>query len=198
VSRTRSLLDRWLDAYNAQDVATLCEIADPAIEIVPIEPALTASPGTVYRGHAGVRSLIEHSSGHFTQLHLEYTNVEEFGNILLVPLRIKLALNGDEPFYVHTAVVYETNGERLLRIETFPDIQAAHAAIARSAGRLSAREIEIVRLLAHGRTANQAADELVLSPHTVRTHIRNAKEKVGARTTAQLVAIAMRTGAVRD
>ena len=58
--------------------------------------------------------------------------------------------------------------------------------------RLSQREREITRLLAQGLSGERIARELFLSPETVRTHIRNAMEHVGARTRAHLVAIALR------
>ena len=56
---------------------------------------------------------------------------------------------------------------------------------------LSAREREVVRLVALGRTGPEMADELGIAHDTVRTHVRNAMEKVGARSRAHLVAKAM-------
>lgn len=59
-------------------------------------------------------------------------------------------------------------------------------------GGLTRREREVVELLAEGRDGTQIAERLVLSPETVRTHIRNAMERVGAHTRAHLIAIAIR------
>ncbi len=56
----------------------------------------------------------------------------------------------------------------------------------------TAREIEVLTLLAAGATDGQIATELELSPATVQTHVRNAKAKLGARTRAQAVAMALR------
>jgi DNA-binding CsgD family transcriptional regulator len=61
---------------------------------------------------------------------------------------------------------------------------------------LSPRESEITRLLAAGLSGEEIARRLVLSPETVRTHIRNAMAQVGARTRAHLIALAMRDGAL--
>jgi PAS domain S-box-containing protein len=58
---------------------------------------------------------------------------------------------------------------------------------------LSPREREVTRLLASGLTGEEIARALVLSPETVRTHIRNAMESLGAKTRAHLVALAMRS-----
>jgi DNA-binding CsgD family transcriptional regulator len=55
---------------------------------------------------------------------------------------------------------------------------------------LSGREREILGLLAGGESGAQIAEALVLSPETVRTHIRNAMSKLGASSRAQAVALA--------
>lgn len=57
---------------------------------------------------------------------------------------------------------------------------------------LTPREREITGLLADGLDGREIAEHLGLSPETVRTHIRNAMERVGARTRAHLIAIAVR------
>ena len=57
---------------------------------------------------------------------------------------------------------------------------------------LSPREREITQLLSEGLTGEQIARELVLSPETVRTHVRNAMARVGAKTRSHLVALAVR------
>jgi DNA-binding NarL/FixJ family response regulator len=57
---------------------------------------------------------------------------------------------------------------------------------------LSPRESEILSLLADGLTGEQIAQRLVLSPETIRTHIRNAMEKLDARTRTEAVVKALR------
>jgi PAS domain S-box-containing protein len=59
-------------------------------------------------------------------------------------------------------------------------------------GGLTPREREITTLLAEGCDGREIAERLVLSPETVRTHIRNAMERTNARTRAHLIAIALR------
>jgi len=63
-------------------------------------------------------------------------------------------------------------------------------------GTLSAREREVVRLVALGDTGPEIAAELGISHDTVRTHVRNAMAKVGARSRAHLVAKAIGDGLV--
>jgi PAS domain S-box-containing protein len=62
---------------------------------------------------------------------------------------------------------------------------------ARRARALSPREREVLGLLARGLTGEQIAERLVLSPETVRTHIRNAREKLGASTRVEAVTMAL-------
>ncbi len=59
---------------------------------------------------------------------------------------------------------------------------------------LTARQTEIVRLVAAGETGPEIAEQLHISHATVRTHVRNAMTKLGARSRAQLVAKAMAEG----
>jgi DNA-binding CsgD family transcriptional regulator len=60
----------------------------------------------------------------------------------------------------------------------------------------SARERQVLRLLASGATDVQVGAWLSLSPATVQTHVRNAKAKLGARTRAQAVALALQRGMI--
>lgn len=56
---------------------------------------------------------------------------------------------------------------------------------------LSAREIDVVKLLALGYSGPEVAEELRIAHNTVRTHTRNAMTKLGARSRAQLVAMSL-------
>jgi DNA-binding CsgD family transcriptional regulator len=64
------------------------------------------------------------------------------------------------------------------------------------ARRLSPREEQVTRLLARGLNGEQIAQELFLSPETVRTHVRNAMVRLRAQTRAQLVAVALERGLI--
>lgn len=63
-------------------------------------------------------------------------------------------------------------------------------------GLLSERELEIVRLIALGESGPEIADQLHITHNTVRTHVRNAMIKTGARSRAHLVAKALGQGLV--
>jgi ATP/maltotriose-dependent transcriptional regulator MalT len=67
-----------------------------------------------------------------------------------------------------------------------------------SVGPLTEAEVEILRMLDAGRNAPQIAAVLSRSPHTVRTHIRNASAKLEARGRIDMLARARQLGIVAD
>lgn len=62
---------------------------------------------------------------------------------------------------------------------------------------LSGREAEILTMLARGLTGEEIAQRLVLSPETVRTHVRNAMGKLEARTRTEAVVKALERGEIQ-
>ena len=63
---------------------------------------------------------------------------------------------------------------------------------------LTKRELEILRLLASGKTSAEIAFVLVLSPKTVSTHVQHVFAKLGVHSQAQAVAVAYRDGLIAD
>ena len=57
------------------------------------------------------------------------------------------------------------------------------------AHRLTAREHEIVLLLARGRSASFIAEELVCSPATVRTHMKNIYVKLDVHSKQEIISL---------
>jgi DNA-binding NarL/FixJ family response regulator len=62
---------------------------------------------------------------------------------------------------------------------------------------LSDAELRVLSLVAAGRSTEAVADTLSLSPHTVRTHLRNVMRKLEASSRAHAVAIAIREEAIQ-
>src|SRR5256886_15872944 len=62
----------------------------------------------------------------------------------------------------------------------------------RKAETLTAREVEVLQLLAFGRTNKDIAEELFISPDTVKTHLEHIFEKLGASDRTAAVAEALR------
>jgi DNA-binding CsgD family transcriptional regulator len=62
--------------------------------------------------------------------------------------------------------------------------------------RLSRQECAVFVALAGGQSTDQIADDLCVSPHTVRTHVKNGMRKLSAKTRAHAVAIALSQGVI--
>ena len=65
-------------------------------------------------------------------------------------------------------------------------------------GTVSAREREILRLIASGRSAVQIGEALGISPHTVRRHRANLLAKLNVRGSAGLTRYAVVHGLARE
>ncbi len=65
-----------------------------------------------------------------------------------------------------------------------------------SASILSVREIEVLRLVATGKSNQQIADELVISLNTVRRHVSNIFDKTGVANRTEAAAYARDHGLV--
>jgi DNA-binding NarL/FixJ family response regulator len=62
---------------------------------------------------------------------------------------------------------------------------------------LSAREIDILRLIAKGLKNSEIGEELCISTNTVRNHINNMLEKLKSRDRAEALAVALKQGVLR-
>ena len=62
--------------------------------------------------------------------------------------------------------------------------------------KLSPRELEILRLIAEGRTNQEIAASLFLSPTTVKTHVQNILQKLGVSDRTQAAVYAVRCGLI--
>ncbi|HWD76637.1 MAG TPA: response regulator transcription factor [Solirubrobacteraceae bacterium] len=82
-------------------------------------------------------------------------------------------------------------------IDTFISHPQRQRSTPRSFEGLTAREREVVALVALGLSNDEIGDRLVVSPATAKTHVSRAMTKLDVRDRAKLVALAYQTGFVR-
>jgi DNA-binding CsgD family transcriptional regulator len=196
MSTEAPILDRWFSGFNAHDVAAMATVADPEIEIVPLGLAVTTPAGTVYRGHEGMRSLMTPGFEYYPQMQIETGDYVTVGVQTLVPMTFVFGDgSGSSPPRRKSTSVFRFKDGLVRRMLAFDHWGEAVAYAERSSEFvLTPREREVMSLLATGLNAEEVARKLVISPFTVRTHVRNAKEKLGARTMAHAIAIVLRDG----
>ncbi|MCY1520483.1 HTH-type transcriptional regulator AlkS [compost metagenome] len=78
----------------------------------------------------------------------------------------------------------------LHRYETQPGAEAT----GKTDLQLTAREIDVLRLLAAGNRNRAIAEQMYLSEHTVKSHLRNISVKLGAKNRTEVLAIARAHG----
>jgi len=61
---------------------------------------------------------------------------------------------------------------------------------------LSDRELQVLRLIAEGKTNQEIADILILSPTTIKTHVQNMLHKLGVSDRTQAAVYAVRCGMI--
>ncbi|WIN00805.1 response regulator transcription factor [Actinoplanes oblitus] len=107
------------------------------------------------------------------------------------------------PEHLVAAVRMVRSGDALLApaitrrlVERFAQRETGPAAGHRELGTLTARELEVLRLLAQGLSNAELAARLHLSEATVKTHVARILAKLGLRDRVQAVVLAYRTGLV--
>lgn len=78
--------------------------------------------------------------------------------------------------------------EEVVSFAAPPDSAAAHGSSLLDS--LTAREREVLVLIARGRSNGEIADDLYVSPHTVRNHINRIFRKLGVESRAQAIVLA--------
>ncbi len=87
------------------------------------------------------------------------------------------------------------NGEALFEPDTLVDL-LTFSAIPRLSQPLAPRELEVLKVLATGLSTGEAAAQLRISIHTVRTHLKKAMTKLRARSKLEAIILAHRDGLI--
>ena len=109
-------------------------------------------------------------------------------------VRVFTRADGSDVRLEYAARTAVADGRRVAVVVIIRQKRARELAHVGQAGELTRREREVVSLVALGLTSREIAEKLFISEATVRTHVRNSMTKLGARTRAHLVAIALADG----
>lgn len=187
------------EASNGHEAVRLAAQVAPDVVIMDIRmPELDgiAATGQIIAGPAGSRTRV-----------LILTTFEE-DEYVVAALRAGASGfigKGAEPDDIVSAVRTIHLGEQLLSatatralIERFVQQPAPPASVWDDDGlaRLTDREREVLLLVARGLTNEEIAGELVISPHTAKTHVNRIMSKVDVRDRAHLVILAYESGLV--
>jgi DNA-binding NarL/FixJ family response regulator len=115
------------------------------------------------------------------------------------PPRVLVVTTFENDEYVYEALRLVSRGDSLLFPAAIRRLAAAYAGdpAGRLPGvRLTARELDVLRLVAAGRTNAEIAAELVVGVETVKTHVGNVLTKMGCRDRTQAVIAAYESGFV--
>jgi DNA-binding CsgD family transcriptional regulator len=186
---------RWFAAYNARDVRELCSLAHSSIEIAPEEPLMGPLLGTTFHGHAGVRTLMQWTFEHFPRIHAARIEPRDTGKLITTETTFIFDVEAVPRRSRDVWSLWEVGPDGIRRITAYATADEARIAVRRKS-RLTPREREIFGMLAAGLTATEIAHELTLSPLTVRTHIQNGKDRLGARTRMEALSIALQRGEI--
>ncbi len=193
------VIERSVDAFNRRDIEAIAETIHPDATIVPARRPYYSPRGVTYHGRAGLETLLQAVLARAPRLRIEPESFMDLGDRFLVRLSL---IEKEDPQSGptktrHATVLYSTTRGQIVRLEAFPTEAEAQESIkvpgagSAVAPRLTARQREVFALLAQGLNAREIAAQLGISPDTVRTHIRNGLVKLGARTRAQAVAMAL-------
>jgi PAS domain S-box-containing protein len=109
------------------------------------------------------------------------------GSKVIARYQVRPLNGGDSPFAVWLATT---------RHVSLPSSIEARSPRARDHGELSARELEILQLIADGLENEAIARELFISTETVKSHVRRILQKLGAHSRTYAVAVALRRAMV--
>ncbi len=144
-------------------------------------------PDDLERDLEAVRDVL---AGHISWYHMEKRYIRKDGTLLWGLLAVSLVRSTDgEPAYFVSQIsdITAAKSAEITRL-------SALAALPDGARAPSARELQVLQLLANGRRTSEAAETLNICEETVQTFIKRAMKKLAARNRTHAVARALELG----
>lgn len=181
------------EAGDAQEALALAPKARPHVVLMDLE-----LPGT--DGITATRRLRRVAPNAKVIFLSAYDDEKDIAEALTAAGALGYLLKSDAPEELINAVRAVGGGKRYLSPSVAPLLLMRLSDPHRSRDGepiLTAREREVLRLVSQGATSKDIAQRLGISPKTAQVHRENLKQKLNARTTADLVRYAIRRKIVK-
>ena len=208
-----TLVDRAYGHVPAQRSArftALVVVPNPFAREALARSLRTAGARDILEAASGAEARVRARSGVSRELALVAGSLPDTAGATLVAdlraagwLHAVLLSPTDDPYAVRAALAAGARGYLVVAPEQ-PGTQAAvplPASASRYSPRglvsaLSAREIEVLGLVSHGKSNKEVGDALGLSALTVKSHLARISRKLGTGDRAEMVVIALRAGVI--
>ena len=181
---------RALAASQAEDIELvagmplqIADINERQTDLDEAEPESEASPAA-NAGCAGPCPFNMHDTGMFEMRPIVIARAENEGALTVE----EPAMAPDNaPFPTDAAKLEKRDHARSSDVPDYQDRLSKQAALVRQHYRLSARETEVMELIARGNTVARIAEQLVVSENTIRTHSKRIYAKLDIHKKQELV-----------
>ena len=181
---------RALAASQAEDIELvagmplqIADINERQTDLDEAEPESEASPAA-NAGCAGPCPFNMHDTGMFEMRPIAIARAENEGALTVE----EPAMAPDNaPFPTDAAKLEKRDHARSSDVPNYQDRLSKQAALVRQHYRLSARETEVMELIARGNTVARIAEQLVVSENTIRTHSKRIYAKLDIHKKQELV-----------
>ena len=181
---------RALAASQAEDIELvagmplqIADINERQTDLDEAEPESEASPAA-NAGCAGPCPFNMHDTGMFEMRPIVIARAENEGALTVE----EPAMAPDNaPFPTDAAKLEKRDHARSSDVPNYQDRLSKQAALVRQHYRLSARETEVMELIARGNTVARIAEQLVVSENTIRTHSKRIYAKLDTHKKQELV-----------
>lgn len=179
-------------ATNGRELIEMCRQLKPDVVVADVSMPLL-------NGIDAVSHLREQSSAArvvFLTMHSDQTYATRALEAGASGYVLKHAASDELITAIHAALKGRTYISEALRTPALEAMLSASGATAKTVAELTARQREVLQLVAEGKSAKEIAGVLDISPRTAETHKYKIMDELGVRTTAELVQYAIRHGLV--
>ena len=118
--------ERGVEAFDNGDVEALIEVADPDVEFYDVFGRMLGGEERMYRGHQGVRDLINDLLGAFAETHSEYAEIRDLGDRTIAIGRLR-AVGKESGAEIESPIwtIAQWQNGKATRIRTYLDPEEA-------------------------------------------------------------------------